>query len=116
MNGLSFTWTWNARGKKESEAGQVRMVRIDEFYDVAEWFVMDDTDGDDDWCVIGETNTPDVVSRPDGGTCTRRRFGLFWIQGLMPAYCLVIILRQERSIQETLELCWRTLKASQPVL
>ena len=30
-------------------------------YDVAEWFVMDDTDGDDDWCVIGETDTPDVV-------------------------------------------------------
>ena len=37
----------------------------------------------------------------------------------MPAYCLVIILRQERSIQETLELCWRTLKeirSSQQVL
>ena len=47
--------------KKESEADQVRMVRIDEFYDVAEWFVMDDTDGDDDWYVIGETDTPDVV-------------------------------------------------------
>ena len=47
--------------KKESEADQVRMVRADEFYDVAEWFVMDDTDGDDDWCVIGETNAPDVV-------------------------------------------------------
>ena len=47
--------------KKESEADQVRMVRTDEFHDVAEWFVMDDTDGDDDWYVIGETDTPDVV-------------------------------------------------------
>ena len=47
--------------KKEPEADQVRMVRTDEFYDVAEWFVMDDTDGDDDWYVLEETNTPDVV-------------------------------------------------------
>ena len=47
--------------KKESGADQIRMVREDEFHDVAEWFVMDDTDGDDDWCVIEETNAHDVV-------------------------------------------------------
>ena len=47
--------------KKESEADQIRMVREDEFHDVAEWFVMDDTDGDDDWCVIEETNAHNVV-------------------------------------------------------
>ena len=35
--------------KKEQEADRVRMVRGEEFHDVAEWFAMDDTDGDDDW-------------------------------------------------------------------
>ena len=36
------------------------MVR-EEFHDLAEWFVMDETDGDDDWCVVGETDTPEVI-------------------------------------------------------
>ena len=61
MNGLSLTWTWSARRKKDQEVDRVRMVREEEFHDVAEWFVMDDTDGDDDWCIVGETDTPDVV-------------------------------------------------------
>ena len=47
--------------KKEQEVDRVRMICEEEFRDVAEWFVMDDTDGDDDWCIAGETDTPDVV-------------------------------------------------------
>ena len=47
--------------EKDQEVDRVRMVREEEFHDVAEWFVMDDTDGDDDWCIVGETDTPDVV-------------------------------------------------------
>ena len=47
--------------KKDQEADRVRMVREEEFHDVAEWFVMGETDGDDDWCMVGETDSPDVV-------------------------------------------------------
>ena len=47
--------------KKECEADQVRMVREEEFHDLADCFVMDDTDGDGDWCVVGDTDTPEVI-------------------------------------------------------
>ena len=46
--------------KKECEVDRVRMVR-EEFHDLAEWFVMDETDGDDDWCVIEEPDTPEMI-------------------------------------------------------
>ncbi|OLP94038.1 hypothetical protein AK812_SmicGene23990 [Symbiodinium microadriaticum] len=82
--------------KKDQEVDPVRMVREEEFHDVAEWFVMDDTDGDDDWCIVGETDTPDVVRavRTDEHVPEEGLELIMLDSGLMPAYCLVIILRQ----------------------
>ncbi|CAE7250037.1 unnamed protein product, partial [Symbiodinium sp. CCMP2456] len=49
------------RNTKEQEVDKVRMVREEDFHDVAEWFVMDDTDGDDNWCMVGNVDSPDVI-------------------------------------------------------
>ncbi|OLP90151.1 hypothetical protein AK812_SmicGene28324 [Symbiodinium microadriaticum] len=46
--------------EKEREVDRVRMAR-EGFHDLAEWFVMDETDEDDDWCVVGEQDTTEVI-------------------------------------------------------
>ena len=46
--------------EKEREVDKVRMVS-EEFHDVAEWFLMDATDEDSDWLVIGESGSSEKV-------------------------------------------------------
>ena len=52
---------------------------VKSFHDLAEWFVMDETDEDDDWCVVGDHDATEViraVQTDEHVPGTRRRIGV----------------------------------------
>eukprot|EP00439_Symbiodinium_sp_Y106_P071130 s5040_g12.t1 len=81
--------------KKKREVDQVRMVR-EEFHDVAKWYLMDATDDDSDWLIVGEQDSvnsiraiqlEETVPEEDWNSSFR-------IQVPMRVCCLVLTRRQ----------------------
>ena len=57
---IQFLIDEEQKKKKEREVDQVRMVR-EEFHDVAEWYLMDATDDDSDWLIVGEQDSVNSI-------------------------------------------------------